>query len=157
MHYDKLVEPAENIVLGSSTLKWHNLAKADEPVPDEVFALAHSFLKDNVATDELGELGFVILHRCGDDFYFLLVNTWKNENELWESVYAKTSADDANFSLVPIAHPHHATFCVWELAAVWHEQQAWRKFLLSEGTQADKTNYLKDQHRGVGDNWMSAK
>ena len=37
----------------------------------------------------LGELGFVVLHRCGEDFYFLLVCTWRNENELWETVWAK--------------------------------------------------------------------
>ena len=36
-----------------------------------------------------GELGFVILHRCGEDFYFLLISTWRNENELWETVWAK--------------------------------------------------------------------
>ena len=37
----------------------------------------------------LGELGFVVLHRCGESFYFLLVCTWRNENELWETVWAK--------------------------------------------------------------------
>ena len=38
---------------------------------------------------DLGELGFVVLHRCGESFYFLLVCTWRNENELWETVWAK--------------------------------------------------------------------
>ncbi|MEP6849751.1 MAG: hypothetical protein ABI999_12920, partial [Acidobacteriota bacterium] len=93
--------------------------------------------------------GFVILHRCGADFYFLLVSSWKNGNELWESVYAKTSSDDRDFSAFPLGSPHHATFCVWELAAVWHEQQAWKRFILSQGTESDRESYLKDQYRGV--------
>lgn len=33
-----------------------------------------------------GDLGFAILHRCGESFYFLLVSTWGNDNELWETV-----------------------------------------------------------------------
>ena len=27
------------------------------------------------------DLGFVILHRCGESFYFLIVSTWRNDNE----------------------------------------------------------------------------
>src|SRR3546814_4391337 len=30
---------------------------------------------------------FVILHRCGADFYFLLVSVWRGSNELWEAVW----------------------------------------------------------------------
>lgn len=25
--------------------------------------------------------------------------------------------------------PHRPTFCAWELDAVWHEQQAWSRYL----------------------------
>ena len=149
MHYDKLIEPAEQITLRDSTLKWYNLAKSGEPVPEEIFALSRSYLQGNLATEDLGELGFVILHRCGEDFYFLLLSTWKNGNELWESVYAKQSAADADFAPFPLSDPHHATFCVWELAAVWHEQQAFRRYLLSPATDQDKSAYLSDQYRGV--------
>ena len=31
----------------------------------------------------------VVLHRCGSDFYFLIVCTWRNENELWQTVWYK--------------------------------------------------------------------
>ena len=52
-----------------------------------------------VGTLELsGELGFAILHRCGESFYFLLVSTWRNENELWETVWAKDGDDEAAFA-----------------------------------------------------------
>lgn len=99
-HYDKLVEPDEIIKLQSSRLKWYNLAKADEPVLPEIRDLARSFLEKEAADGNLkdfGELGFIILHRCGADFYFLLVNSWRNGNELWESVYAKQNAEQTDF------------------------------------------------------------
>src|SRR3546814_10619703 len=32
-------------------------------------------------------LPILILHRCGADFYFLLVSVWRGSNELWEAVW----------------------------------------------------------------------
>jgi hypothetical protein len=152
MHYDKFTEPAEKITIAGSTLKWYNLAKEDEPVPDEINHLARTFLNNEDQAGNLknfGEMGFVILHRCGADFYFLLVSSWKNGNELWESVYAKQNDAQADFEEFPLESPHHATFCVWELAAVWHEQQAWKRFLLSSQDEKAKANYLADLYRGI--------
>ena len=151
-HYDKFIEPDEDILFENTTLKWYNLAKRDEPVPDEIRALARDFLERESKTGNLkdfGRLGFVILHRCGNDFYFLLAISWRNGNELWESVYAKTNADEKDFQIFTFENDlHRGTFCVWELAAVWHEQQAWRRFLLSEKTAQDESNYLQNKYRG---------
>ena len=95
-------------------------------MPREIEKLARDYLKDvRVA----GDLGFVILHRCGEAFYFLLVSTWRNENELWESVYAKQNAGEPNFKPFTVETSHRGTYCVWELGVVWHEQQAWKRFL----------------------------
>lgn len=152
MHYDKFVEAGENISIADSVLKWYRLAKPDEPVPDAVDALALRFLKAEAAAGRLkslGEMGFIILHRCGADFYFLLLSTWKNGNELWESVYAKQTDEHLDFAEFPLESPHHATFCVWELAAVWHEQQAWRRYLLSDQSESAKSEYFTDHYHGV--------
>ena len=152
MHYDKWAEPRENITLRGSAIKWYNLAKKDEPVPDVVDALALRFLKAEAEAGRLnglGEMGFVIVHRCGADFYFLLVSSWKNGNELWESVYAKQNDQQLDFAEFPLESPHHATFCVWELAAVWHEQQAWRRYLLSDQNESAKLEYLNDKYHGI--------
>ena len=72
-------------------------------MPAEVAELAREALPQ-AAPSLAGELGFVILHRCGDDFYFLLISTWRNENELWETVWAK-------------AGEHEPAFVPWPLAA----------------------------------------
>lgn len=150
-HYDKFVEPDENIELQNTTLKWYNLATPDEPVPQEIFDLARAFLERECALENLndfGNLGFVILHRCGNDFYFLLVNSWRNGNELWESVYAKNNSEQKDFRTFTFENHHRGTFCVWELAAVWHEQQAWKRYLLSAKSEKDKQVYLQDRYRG---------
>ena len=152
VHYDKVIDPGMPITVGGSMLKWYNIAREGEPVPVEIETLARSFIENGAEigrVQNIGELGFVILHRCGPDFYFLLVSSWQNANELWESVYAKTGEAEMAFSLFPLNSPHHATFCVWELAAVWHEQQAWKRFLRSDRNDSAKSTYLDDLYHGV--------
>jgi hypothetical protein len=83
--------------------------RAETPVDPEVRALARAFVEREcmARTPELaGGLGFVVLHRCGADFYFLLVSTWRNENELWESVYAKDNAAAPEFRTFTFAGAH---------------------------------------------------
>ena len=150
-HYDKLVTPDENIELPNSILKWYNLAKSDAAVPTEIKDLAHSFLmkeSDGENLKDFGELGFVILHRCGENFYFLLVSTWRNGNELWESVYAKDGEKDNDFKPFLFETLHRGTFCIWELAVVYHEKNAWRNYLLSARDDEADAKYLQDQYRG---------
>jgi hypothetical protein len=145
VHRDKFASPRQSIVAGSSQLKWSNIAPADAPVPKDIEELARDCLKDvRVA----GDLGFVILHRCGETFYFLLVSTWRNENELWESVYAKANAHESNFKPFTVETTHRGTFCVWELGVVWHEQRAWKRFLTSKRATEDVTRYLNDRFEG---------
>lgn len=150
-HRPKAIEPGALIELAGKTLKWHNLAAPDKGVPLEICDLARQFLHREASAgklDDLGDLGFVILHRCGEDFYFLLVNGWHNDNELWESVYAKQTADQMDFERYASTGSHRAAFCVWELAAVWHEQQAWKRFLLSPRDENARDKYLQESYRG---------
>ena len=145
VHRDKFASPREGIVAGETRLKWSNIAPLDAPVPMEIEKLARDYLKDMRVA---GDLGFVILHRCGEAFYFLLVSTWRNENELWESVYAKANADEPDFKPFIVETMHRGTFCVWELGVVWHEQQAWKRFLTSKRATEDVTRYLDDRFEG---------
>jgi hypothetical protein len=145
VHRDKFATPREGTVVGDSQLKWINVAPPETPVPAEIEALARNFLGN--AEISVG-LGFVILHRCGESFYFLLVSTWCNENELWETVYAKASAAETDFKLFTFDSSHRGTFCVWELGVVWHEQQAWKRLLLSKRAPEDVAIYLNDLHEG---------
>ncbi|MBS0659455.1 MAG: hypothetical protein JSR82_14535 [Verrucomicrobia bacterium] len=149
-HRDKQVIPGPLLRLPQACLKWYDLAPAEAPVPGEIQAQARAFLtRPEIADAWAGDLGFVVLHRCGGgDFYFLLPCTWRNENELWESVFA-LDHPGAEFRAFTFATPHRGTFCVWELGVVWHEQQAWRRFLHSAREASAKEAYLLDSFAGL--------
>ena len=151
-HVEKRVEPGPSISVADAVLKWYDVAPDDAPVPDDVKALAELGLRDGARSGELslaGELGFVILHRCGQSFYFLLVCTWRNENELWETVWAKDGEEDGVFHLWPTEGTHRPTFCVWELAAVCHERAAWSAYLSSSRDDGAKQAYLRSSYEGA--------
>jgi hypothetical protein len=151
-HATKTVEAALVIALGESWLKWYDIAPADEPVPAPIRALARGTLRgaaDSGAIELDDDLGFVILHRCGESFYFLLVCTWRNDNELWETVWAKDGEAGSVFTPWPLEGTHRPTFCVWELGAVWHEQVAWSKYLRSSRDPEARQAYLGSSCRAV--------
>ena len=149
-HAEKFAHAEPGLALGDTNLKWYDVAPDDAPVPLAIRAVARRCLRDAARADEvgtLGELGFVILHRCGEDFYFLLVCTWRNENELWETVLYK-DATMGEFAPFPRDAAHKPTFCVWELAPVWHEQQAWVRFLGSARDEPAARAWLADRCAG---------
>ena len=147
-HAFKRIEPGETITAAGAVLKWYEIAPASAPVPPAIGDLARQALEE-VELDLAGELGFVVLHRCGESFYFLIVSTWRNDNELWESVWAKDGGDAATFEPWPIGRGHRPTFCVWELGAVCHEQRAWSRYLRSGRDARAKDAYLGDSYAGL--------
>jgi hypothetical protein len=150
-HISKRVTAGASVALADAVLKWYEIAPEDAPVPAEIRALAQRELRQASSTHALGlngDLGFVILHRCGASFYFLLVTTWRNDTELWETVWAKDGDADATFRPWVVEGPHRPTFCVWELAAVCHEQQAWSRFLRSRRDEVAKQAYLTSTYEG---------
>jgi hypothetical protein len=150
-HDAKLASPQPSIMLGEAILKWYDIAPLDAPVPLAIRALARRCLRDarKAGTLEVEDgLGFVILHRCGAEFYFLLVSTWRNQNELWETVWAKSGEADVFFRPWPSEGTHRPTFCLWELGAVGHEREAWTRFLESPRDGSATRAYLRDCYSG---------
>jgi hypothetical protein len=151
-HVEKIATVEPSLALDGTTLKWYEIAPDDDPVPLAVRALARRNLRDaahDATLGALGELGFVILHRCGESFYFLIVSTWRNDNELWESVWAKDGVEAVQFEPWPIAPDHRPSFCVWELGAVCHEQRSWSRYLRSGRDARAKEAYLVDAYAGL--------
>ena len=152
VHVSKLVRPEARLTLGETALKWYDLAPEDALVPLAIRALARRNLRDAARAGELGisgDLGFVILHRCGEGFYFLLVSTWLNDNELWETVWAKNGDADYAFRPWPVAGSHRPTFCLWELGAVCHEREYFDRYLRSARGPADRETYLRESFAGA--------
>ncbi len=151
-HVAKHAHPATSIGLGDAVLKWYDVARPDDPVPDDVRALARRALDDAARVDELrlGDgLGIALLHRCGSGgFHFLLVQTWRNDNELWQTVWAKRDDADPGFRPWVVEDGHRPTFCVWELGVVAHERLAWAAYLGSERDAAARRTSLGDLFEG---------
>jgi hypothetical protein len=148
-HIHKVVEAAPLVALPpGSDLKWYNIARSGAVIPAGVQQEAREFLRGEVAAGRLAlgdELGFVILHWAGEAF-LLIVCTWRNDNELWETCWANLGD---GFQPIPRDEPHKPTYCVWEMGAVLHEQQAWSRYLFSARDDQAKRAYLADQASGV--------
>jgi hypothetical protein len=141
-HAPKHVTPGEPLEPSGAMLKWYGLHPGDRPIPEEVTRLARARLMSTPL--EARGLGFVILHRCGEDFYFLIVCTWRNSNEIWQTVFYKDGDAMAEFEIFPRDGAHKPTLCVWELVPVWHEQQAWVRFLTSSRDEAAAQAWVED-------------
>ncbi len=107
-HAPKQVTPGDPVETASAVLKWYALYSENQTVPDGIERLARSYLA-RTALEAKG-FGFVILHRCGNDFYFLIVSTWRGNNEVWETVFYKDGDGMADFTLWPREGMHKPTF-----------------------------------------------
>ena len=145
-HKPKRVTPGQPLETAGALLKWYALHPDDRPVPEAIGGLARAALT-RLPLEARG-LGLALLHRCGNDFYFLIVCTWRNSNELWETVFYKDGDSMAEFAPFPREGVHKPTLCVWELVPVWHEQQAWKRFLASARDLAAGEAWAADRYEG---------
>ncbi len=149
-YYKKKFTPGLLLNLPGASLKWYDLYPPDTEITQEQIKEAKAFLKSEAETGRLkleGELGFVILHRAGD-YLLLLVTTWRKTNEMWESIYVKKASQAESYSSIKFKDDHKATYCVWELGAVWHERNAWVRFIESKRDEEAKLVYLNDVFEG---------
>ena len=147
-YYDKLSTPAQDVSLPNAYLKWYDLYPTDALITTEQRAEGRAFVAAEVARLKIdNELGFVIFHRAGK-YLLLMIMTWRNTNEIWESVYWKEADDATDYRLNEYPTTHRGTFCVWELMVVWHERQAWVRFLSSKRDAAAKLAYINDRFVG---------
>jgi hypothetical protein len=145
-HGPKHVIPGEPLEKTGLVLKWYAIHPQDRHIPDEITKVARAYLNSNPL--EARGFGFVLLHRCGNDFYFLIVSTWRNNNELWETVFYKDGDAMTDFAPWPRDGAHKPTFCVWEMAPVFHEQKAWERFLKSSRDERAAQAWLSDRYSG---------
>ena len=148
-YVEKHIVPHDELALPTAILKWYDLFPAEEPISPEQRAECRAFITAEAAQLGLGaDLGFVILHRAGS-VLLLMVSTWRNTNEMWESVYVNDPSTSAGYVRVRVDGHHRPTYCVWELGAVWHERGAWVRFIQSERDNSAKRAYLDDLWTGL--------
>lgn len=144
-HYEKTVTSHGVFCPNNSRLKWYDVGRKDTSIPSSIHNHAKEFIVGQAAATGIpfeNELGFTILHQCGDNFYFLMLCTWRNTNELWKTVYHFDTGNMQDFTVFPLEEPHTATFCVWEMAVVAQETLAWTKYLSSDRRPEDQDIYL---------------
>jgi hypothetical protein len=154
-HHRRMITPGLAFRLGRADLKWYEIRRPDAPIPDGLVGETQGFLRAELEARRLdidGQPGFVMLHladsKAGpNSVALLLVSTWRFANELWESVYWKP-LDGGAYRRVEKGD-HSATYCVWELGAVWHERQAWDRYLDSARDDAALAAYVADRFSGI--------
>ena len=117
-HTAKQVTPGEMLETSGAVLKWYAVHPEDRPVPDDITQSARAYLLKTPL--EARGLGFVVLHRCGNDFYFLIACTWRGSNEVWETVFYKDGDAMVDFALFVRDKTHKPAFCVWERGSARH-------------------------------------
>ncbi|WP_330747408.1 hypothetical protein [Chryseobacterium sp. CP-77] len=141
----KYAQPKGIFIVGKTKFKWYDLANDPAEVLQQDIENAQKCIESAEENfKNIDDLGFVIMHRCGEN-YLLLVCTWQNENELWESVYYDGSGQ---FEIWDRNKTHLPTYCVWEMGIVYHESQSWKKYLGSGREDKDKETYLNHFFEG---------
>ncbi|KUL29591.1 hypothetical protein [Actinoplanes awajinensis] len=106
---------------------------------------ARAFLTAEITAGRLpisGDLGFVLHHRSGEHVHLLLVCTWRDDNEMWETVYVRDLRRDDTFALMPQT-THRGVICMWEFGVVAHEHAAWTRYLRSTRDTPAKREYAE--------------
>src|SRR5215207_8190856 len=109
---EKLVTPQPDLSLPNAYLKWYDIRPLEVEITPEQLAESRAFVAAEVQWLQFAnDLGFVLLHRAGH-VLLLLLSTWRNTNEVWESVYMKDVARPAGYQLIEFETSHRGTFCV---------------------------------------------
>ena len=149
MYREKLVTAGEDLSLPNAYLKWYDIRPPEVEITEEQVSESRAFVAAEAERLTFAnELGFVLLHRAGP-VLLLLVTTWRNTNEIWESAYAKEVAAAGGYVAIEFENSHRATFCVWELGPIWHERHAWVRFLSSRRDEQAKLAYISDRFAGM--------
>lgn len=149
-HHDRVVAPGEPLALPGALLKWYALHRAETAVPEGFIRESRAFLHREATAGRLERgcgLGFAVLH-YSDATAYLIVGAWRDNQELWETLYLRDLARDAGFRRA-LPGADAPTLCAWELAPVWHEREAWVRFLRSARDEAAKRAYLADRLAGM--------
>jgi hypothetical protein len=149
-HASKIAQPAAAVTTSTMYLKWYLVYPEVRTFDGNEVRNVQAFVVEEVGQGRLAlhnEVGFVVQHRAtaGDILY---VCSWRENNELWETICFKSLEVGSVFEVVN-RDTKTGTFCVWVIPIVAHEQQAWVQYLRSAQDEAAKLAYFQNQLRGV--------
>lgn len=131
---------------GSWRIKLYGIAY-DRPSPepfliDKAKSIAGHLLP--AARDHYG-VGFMGVHQ-GKTGHFIFVDWWARENELNHHVFISDPASPMDFSNQTASG---VMACVWDLAVISHERNAWVETVMKQDSNDNFESYLARQLEGV--------
>ena len=90
------------------------------------------------------KLATLILHE-GKEGCFAIINWWVDENMLQHFVYLAKNEEPTSFELYS---DNGIIVCVWEMAVLWFERNAWVENILMQASDPDVNAYLNTQLNG---------
>jgi hypothetical protein len=150
VHEERTVVAGRPLPVAGGVLKWYDVHRDGRPIPESEIAAARAFVQAEAGAGRFeADYGFghVIHHQSGGGT-FLLVGFWRGHNELWETVYTRSTADPTAAWEPESGTRVHPVACVWEMTPIWHERNAWTRFLFSARDAAAKMAYLADVMNG---------
>lgn len=144
---EKLLSSPPPVEAGGRHYKRYYITSEAAVITPEVEKAALGYLPELLPeTDGTPPAGFVVLHRGGDGAAYLIAYTW-----VWDNVLHTRAAAAAQPALgCPDDDPAHFMpldqrwiGCVWELAPIRHERDAWVRHMLVPDA-ADLDGYLAD-------------
>lgn len=153
-HKAKLVRADTVIEEAGARIKYYDIHARDDTILPDIKRFARDFIEKEAlpSVAQPGDLGFVMLHKCGEYFHFLLLQIWRGANEIWEAVYHIDNGMEGFAPFLP-ANPGppavlRPTFCVWEMGVVAFETRAWSDFLHTTRDDAAQEAYLSRVFEG---------
>lgn len=120
--------------------------RGDAPAPELVEAtksLAARILPKPAETSDHYGVAFLYAHQGADGGGYTSVNWWARDNELYH--YQYESPPDALTALRSVEETGGSTACVWDIAVIAHERQAWVDRVLANDAGPDLEAYLAAQ------------
>lgn len=145
VHHDRRVTASEPLVTSSGVFKWQNVftdAGTVTPELERGARIEATRLLESGEADAAYGMGLVVLHHSSAHD-FLLIGSWRGHQEYWQTSLVRSANSDEPWTanvqgvISPVA-------CVWEMSPIWHERQAWVRYLKSDRTVSDRQVWLDD-------------
>lgn len=148
-HHQRIVQSGPLLKVPQGYLKWYEVYRSGADIPPNLWREARQFVLVEARQNRISlsyGLGHIVVHLSWP-IVFLIAGHWQGHQEMWTRHYTRDLQHDAGFEL-DCSQGTRPFCCVWEMAPIWHERDAWVRFLYSARDDAAKREFLTDQLNG---------
>lgn len=149
VHHRREVRPGPPLALDRGVLKWYEVFREGEEPASDFDTTARAAVLELVNGDSFPlqhGVGFVVAHHSTASDY-LIACCWHQTQELWPAILVRRADGSTGFQQEWPGRTS-GSFCVWEMAPMWHERNTWERYLLSLRDDDAMRAYLEDQLAG---------